>query len=95
MKIRKVEWPVPISEGDYRAKLRKSAQDGSAAIFCNVVDSAGEYIAWHAPRRHCIVGESADTPMDAIKELIRELETIPRATAANTHGLSESITDEC
>ena len=77
MKIRKVEWLVPISEGDYRAKLQKSAQDGNGAIFCNVVESAGEYIARHETRRHCIRGDPADTPMDAIKALIRELETLP------------------
>lgn len=76
MNIRKVEWLVPISEGDYRAKLLNSAQDGSDVIFCNVIESAGEYIARHETRRHCIIGDPAATPMDAIKELIRELESV-------------------
>ena len=90
MKIRKAEWLVPISEGDYRAKLRSSAQDGSGVLFCNVVESAGEYIARHETRRHCIVSDPAATPMDAIKELIRELETVSRAPTANTRALSSA-----
>lgn len=76
MKIRKVEWLLPVSDGDYRAKLRKSARDGSGTIFCSVVESAGEYIARYEPRGQCIIGDPGSTPMDAIEKLILELETV-------------------